>query len=201
MKKCLIAVIALLVSGVAVAGAVFLLGGDFYDQTQERLARPAAKIVLTVTLGEGEERLEGTYTTTFAGEKTQVEYTFEELALFEMQNGEYVVPSERKRTVAGKATVEDGKLVASKGKAPSLDANLLTLSALSFEEAYFENAVITDTTFEADVKNTDALIGLSEACKNVRIVLTFDEKCVRTLRLSFDTAQGEAAVLYFTFDY
>ena len=187
--------------GAAVAGVVFLFDGDFYDQTNERFARPAAKIVLTVSSGEGEECLEGTYTTMFTGEKAEVEYTFEELSLFEIENGEYVVPADRKRTVTGKATVEDGKLVVSTGRAPSFDAKLLTLSALCFEETYFENAVITDTTFEADVKIAEALFGLPQTCKNVRIALAFDEEYIQTLRLTFDTVQGEAAVLLFELYY
>ncbi len=201
MKKWLIIVIAFVLCGGAVAGALLLFGGDFYDAMRERLARPASKIVLTTKVGEGVETLSGSYAVSFENGKAKVEYAFEKFALFELQDGEYVVPTERKQSVTGGAVVVNGEYVVSNGEAPTLAASILTLSGLSFKEEYFENALIADTSFEGDVKDVATLNGLPKDCKNVHLSLTFDEEYVRSLKLTFVTAQGENATLYFTLQY
>ena len=200
-KWLIIAVIALLLIAGAVVCGILLFGSDFYEQTQERLELPAKQITLTTRVGEGEERLSGSYTVSLAGGRAEISYTFEELALFEMQNGVYVAPSARKVTQKGNMSVENGTVLEANGKQPPLPVPIITLSGLAFEERCFENAVITETTFAGDVKDAGALLGLSADCKNVHLSLVFDEEYVRTVEVTYDTAQGNAAVLQYTLEY
>ena len=201
MKKTVIIVIlALLLLGGAGTGAWFI-SDSFYRQTRKRLETPFTQLDLTVCVGEGSDQLRSTYNVTTAETGTTITYTLEELALFELENGEYTAPKSRKTKTEGRILTKSGKVHTVNGKEPPLPIELITLSSLSFQRKCFDNVTITETTFEADVKNAKALLGLPEDCKNVHLLLYFDESYVHTLYLTYKTPQGNAAELQFSLTY
>ena len=201
MKKWIIAAIALLLVGGAVAGSILLFGGDEYKRMQKRLSLPAKELVLQVTVGEDKERLTACYQVQSLNGRDSITYSYEEFASFILQDGVYVPPPERKNTVTGSMLVENGRVVELDGEAPSLPLELVTLSSLRFEEACFTNAVLTETTFEADVADPKTFLGLSEGVENMHLSLSFDEEHVRTMTLRYDSALGNPVILQFSFVY
>lgn len=201
MKKwIIIAIVALVLLGGIGAGVIFI-SDSFYRQTRKRLEVPYKELSLTTTVGEGNEQLKSTYNVSVSGTQTTVIYTLEEFALFEEKNGTYKAPKDRKEKSEGRILAKNGEIHTVNGKKPPIPLELITLSALSFEKKHFDNVTIDENSFDADVKNAQALLGLPEECTNVHLLLYFDETHVHTLYLTYQTAQGNAAELQFSFTY
>ena len=200
MKKIVIVLVVLALL-LGAAGAFLVLRKDAYEQMQERFALLDKKMELRVTATKDGESLTGTYTVSYTSTQDSVEYSFQEYALFEWKDGAYVAPSERVRTEEGSFVWKDGAVTEQQGKQPPLDAQIITLSSISFREEYFAQVVTTDTSFEADVTDPTSFIGLPGTCLHTRISLSFDEECVRQMVLTYDTPGGESVTLSFTFSY
>lgn len=199
-KRLIIIILALVLLGGAGTG-VWFISDSFYRQTRKRLEVPFKELNLTVCVGEGNDQLKSTYNVVTVGTETKITYTLEEFALFELKNGEYTVPKDRKEKTEGRILAKNGKIHTVNGKKPPLPMELITLSEFSFQRKYFDNATITENTFEADVTDAQALLGLPEECTNVHLLFYFDENHVYTLYLTYTTAQGNAAELQFSFTY
>lgn len=200
MKKVVIVLVVLALL-LGATGAFLVLRKDLYEQMQERFERSDKQMVLGVTVTNDGESLKGTYTVNYTAAQTEVEYTFQEYALFEWKDGAYVAPSERVRSERGSFVWKNGAVAELQGKQPPLDAKIITLSALAFREECFANVVSTDTRFEADVTDPTLFIGLSGPCLHTRISLSFDEEYVRQMVLTYDTPGGDSVTLSFTFSY
>ena len=201
MKKWGIIIILALVLLGGVGGGVWFISDSFYRETRERLEIPFKELNLTVCVGEGNEQLKSTYNVTSANEQTTIVYTLEEFASFQLKDGAYTTPKNRKEKTQGRILAKNGEIHTVNGKTPPLPMELITLSSLSFQRKYFDNVTITENSFDADVRDAQALLGLPEDCKDVHLLFYFDENHVYTLYLTYTTAQGNAAELQFSFTY
>lgn len=199
MKKVWIIAIVVVLLLLCATGAFFLFYKDFYAQTRDRLAASCETLTLKITVGKGEEELLGTYHTSFSEERTDVNYVFEELALFELQNGVYVAPTSRIKQERGSISLQNGEVLSQQGKLPPVSISIVTLSGFSFQEEYFADAKITDTSFEAGVKDPYGLLGLDKESKNVHLTMSFDEERVLELNLTYETKGAEPVTMSFSF--
>lgn len=199
-KRIIIIILALLLLGGAAAGAL-LISDSFYRQTRKRLEIPYKELNLTVWVGEGSDQLKSTYNVVSVNEHTTITYTLAEFTSFGLKNGAYTTPKSRIEKTEGRILAKNGEVHTVNGKKPPLPMELITFSNFSFQRRYFDNITITENTFEADVKDAQTLIGLSEDCKDVHLLFYFDETYVHTLYLTYTTAQGNTAQLQFSFTY
>ena len=200
MKKALIILIVLTLLFTAF-GVTLVKKKDFYRQMRERFATLGKEMALRVTVTDDGESLKSTYTVEHSDTQVNVAYSFEEYAQFEWQNGAYVVPENRLCEQTGSFVLKNGELTALQGKEPPLDVQLITLSTFDFREECFDNAVIKQKSFEADVVDPMQLFGLLTVCSDMRISLTFDEVHVTQMVLTYNVASGESVTMNFTFTY
>ena len=201
MKKVLIVIlVAVLLIGAALT-AFLLLSSDFYKQTRDRLEASPKTLILKMSSEVDGECLSATYKTSFFESEAKIEYSFEEFALFELKDGVYVPPTSRVTTELGSILLKKEGPIQEQGKKPPLAVEQIILLQLSFYEEYFADALITETAFEATVKDVSVLPGLLQNCSNVRFCMTFDEEHVNTLTLSYKTASGSNVMMEYTFVY
>ena len=201
MKKCIgILLLVLALLGGAILGT-WLFGNSFYAQTRKRLERPFTRSELIVCVEKDGDVLHSAYQALSEDGQTTITYTFEEFSLFEQKDGVYVAPSSRKETAQGSVLIENGQVRTAQGKTPPLSVGLITFADVSFQKQYFENATVTESTFEADVIDAQALPWLPDGCRSVHLKLSFDQTHVQAVHLTFVTAQGSNADLQFSFTY
>lgn len=144
---------------------------DEYDDLNAMLLADYSQIVLTVTNTFDEDTsLKSEYTITYSETRITVEYSVEKFNEIDLGN-----PSTQlKTTLTGTVFIVNGLVVSANETDVSISASIAQVG-FTFKKNYFDNDVLSDGSFQADVKNVDSFIGSHINCSNMKIVATFDE--------------------------
>lgn len=143
---------------------------DEYDFLNKMLNLNYSQLEITITETVNENTsLNSEYVITYSESMIKVEYSVERFNEVGLDN-----PStELKTTLSGLAVIISG-IVSVVGDDVDINANIAKVG-LTFKKEYFENDVLSDGNFEADVKKVDSFIGSHVVFSDMKVVATYGE--------------------------
>ena len=204
MKKKITILIALL----AVALLLFAACTDApsvgdLQKINDMLKQNYSKVRVVVNTTTAIAELNGTFTMTFNGDDTRIEYEFDRINTFDVDAGGNIADSQDGFIVheSGEVVVRDGKVV--KGDA-SVDLPLdeLTIAGFSFKQAFFSNVSNKNARFEADVINPQNFTGnTSLECDDmhVTVIRNVNTNTLTSIELTYTVENGSAVKINYLF--
>lgn len=167
---------------------------DRFEPLNAMLEADYSEVVLTVkNTFDDDTFLESRYVITDAEEGRRVQYTVERFLPLSMENeGE-----EMKTVASGEAVFRGGRLLTQTGDAADLPS--IVGGGLHFEEAFFENVLLSGVRFAADVRQPSAFLGEEIACTGMKAEATFLEVFF-DLTVTYLSDTGSAVEMRFVFD-
>ena len=141
-----------------------------YDDLNSKLKLDYSTVTLTITdnFDEGVS-LVSKYDMVFSADSVTLTYSIERFAGISLNN-----PSEDIKTIwTGEAVIKDGELVS--GDIGNIGGSHLMSDGLDFKAEYFENAKLTDSSFEADVKDVAGFLDAQFSCTDMKVSASFGE--------------------------
>lgn len=150
-----------------------------YEQLNKLVEQSYNELQLTVTVGEGEDKLVSTYTVTKNEVIYSVEY-FEEIMLGEE------LPENRIGVLTGTATVTKGKITAINGDAVELPSSTeLNGKNFNFIKDDFIDAKVSLGTFTATVKTPTTWLGTDKEITDLTVEVNYSDTCINTILLNY----------------
>ena len=143
---------------------------DEYDVLNTMLNANYSHIEITLTETVDEDTsLTSIYSIAYSETEITVEYSVEKFNTIELDKP----TTELKTTLTGVAIIV-GSFISVMGDDVGIDADIARVG-LTFKKAYFENDILSDDSFHADVKNVSGFWGSQVTCSNMKIATNFGE--------------------------
>ena len=162
-----------------------------------------SKIEVRVNTKTDVAELNGSFTLTFNGENTNIDYTFDRINDFEIgSDGSVTAPDgDFMVTEKGTVVVREGKIIQGE-TVQDLPIDELTVAGFSFKQAFFNNATLKKAKFEADVINPQQFTGnVSLNCKNMHVVVirNLADNVLTSIELTYTTQNGSEVKINYLF--
>ena len=169
---------------------------DGYDTLNAMLSANYSQITLTVTDTFDERTsLKSEYAINYSDSGITVNYTVEQFAEMDLNN-----PSaDIKVTLSGEAKIEDGVVTVVSGDDVNLSASIARVG-LVFKKEYFNNAVLSNVLFRADVTNPSAFLGSESACGDMKVESTFGQ-LFNYIHITYNSAEANKVDVKYIFTY
>lgn len=143
---------------------------DEYNVLNAMLEVSYSQLDITITDTFDENTvLKSEYSITYSDTETTVEYAVEKFNKIEFDKP----ATELKTTLTGVAIIVNS-FVSFIGDDVGISADIAKVG-LTFKKGYFENDILSDGNFSADVKNADAFLGSHVVCSNMKVTATFGD--------------------------
>ena len=172
--------------------------GETLRKIEIMLRQDYEVIRVNVDTSKDDITLNGEYVFTRSGEdKIEIEYSYEQLANFDVDDGVITSPSEFKETRVGTAVVENGQIVSIDGDniEPETLTNLL-FSSITLRNSFFKNVKISDYTFKADVVNAKGFLNKPDfEGTNMKVEFGF-RKSLDRIEIRYDLSGAQVTLTY-----
>ncbi|MBQ2711480.1 MAG: hypothetical protein IJF66_06020 [Clostridia bacterium] len=133
---------------------------------------------------------------TVEGDKTKVQYTYQQLSTFDTEN----TPSSFITNKSGNIVIQGGKIVEQNGEPADENYIALATNGFSFSPAYFTNVRFISgqsNVFTATVTNPTSFTGNPNlVCTNMQVMISYSQK-LQQIQLTYTSAnQGEVSITY-----
>lgn len=193
MKKPIL-LIASLCAAACCLGACGSTNKNEYSFLNDMLDVCYSKVTLTVTdaLGDEDITLESKYEISYSSNVITIEYKVERLAEISLDN-----PSAELKTVyQGTATITNG--VVSGGQDAGITVDTAS-TGITFNPKYFDNAILTNMSFKADVVNTSAFMGAKISCDAMKVEALFMNDRFYDISIAYVTTDGDTVQYKYEF--
>lgn len=141
------------------------------------------RVVLNVSTETSQVTLNGEYIFTFVDDKTTVQYTYDQLngLSIDGDNADSYL-----QTIKGSCVVHKDGTMTSDDVSVDLPLPDVGVSGLHFEKNFFNNIIVSDNAFEADVTNPKGFTGNNSlTCTNMHVVVNFSVSSLYTLVITY----------------
>lgn len=158
-----------------------------YASFNEMLKADYSQITLTVTnTFEDNSSLSSEYKIKYFADGVIVEYSVEKFTVIDPSLDN---PStELKTTLTGEVQIVDGEISVTEGAEIEITADIARIG-FDFREEYFENTVLSNVLFQANVKDPSAFFGTQLDCTDMKVVVNFGE-FLDNIRISYKSADN-----------
>ena len=203
MKKRIIALFALLTVVALCFAACNTPSLEDLQNINDLLKVDYSKVTVVVSTKTATAELNGNFTLTFDGDVTKVEYRFERINSFDVDDNGNIADAEGDfiETVEGEVAVRDGKIVDG-DTSVDLPLDELTVGGFSFKQAFFSNSTLQKAKFEADVINPQQFTGNSGLdCTDMHVVVIRNTaaKVLTSIELTYTSENGAQVKLDYLF--
>lgn len=160
-----------------------------YDNLNSMLKHTYSKVDLTVTENFGNDSLTSKFEMLYSGDEITVIYTLERFAEISIDNP----ATDVKETLNGEMKIKNGEVISG-----GIVADVAIPDGISFKEEYFENAVLTGMTFNADVKNANGFLGTEITCTDMKVEALFP-RYFKYIEINFTSAEGNPVEYIYNF--
>lgn len=188
--------------GLCILAAISLAacgGRDPYDTLNKLIAKTPSSVELHVTITMDGETLNSEYAVTEQENGYRVVYTYERLSTFDETEDGFTIPDSVKTLFEGSIVVKDGKIVEQNGAEADLSFEQMTAAGVKFDETYFSNAMITEDSIKADVKDPAAFFLQELECTNMKMETRFTEEAITSLLVNYVSSNGAQVVIEYLF--
>lgn len=197
MKKIILIGTAALIGALTFAGCGKTTP-TIYDTLNELANQQYTSVALNVSTTLNGITLTGEYISTATDTGYQIRYTYEQLATFEEENSEIVIPDSYKATYSGTAEISNGAVISQSGNELNLQIGQLTVSALNFSAGNFSDVHEREGSFTAKVTNINGFFGQSVKTSNMTAEVEYSASQLVALTIRYDS-NGATVVLSYTF--
>ena len=201
MKKKIFVIFALLTVALLCFTACNNTGVADYQKLNDLLKVNYTKVTLLVSTKTATAELEGNFVLTFDGDDVNVQYKFDRLNTFDVDDngniadadGEFIIHEE------GEAVVRDGEIVDG-DMSVELPIDELTVSGFSFKQAFFAKATFKNAKFEADVVNPQGFTGSNTlVCSDMHVVVfqNLNAGTLSNIELTYTANGADVTINYF----
>lgn len=153
-----------------------------------------SKITLSVidTLGDENVTLESRYEISYSSSVITIEYKVERLASLSLDNPQ----ADLKTVYEGTATITNGVVSGGQEVGISLDT---ASTGINFNSKYFDNAVVTNMSFKADVINASAFMGKNLQTQAMKVEAMFMNDRFYNISIVYFTSDGDTVQYEYEF--
>lgn len=165
-------------------------------QTLNTLSSQSYQQVVVTIVSKLDVELTASMLVTVEGDKTKVQYTYQQLSTFDTQN----TPSSFITNKAGNIVVQGGKIVEQNGEPVDQTYVALATNGFTFSPSYFANARFSigqTNVFTASVTNPSSFTGNPNlVCSDMKVIISYGQK-FQQIQLTYTSQnQGSVSITY-----
>ena len=142
--------------------------------------------------------LEERYGVMIDGDDTRVQYYVESLSKFEINGDEISAPDSYKKVAQGNLLIRGGQIINQSGDPLGKELPDISVPSLNFRTGMFANIKIGGGKFSADVKDPIAFFGAAFDGEDLKTVVEFDGKGIKSLTFTYETESRSLVELRYT---
>ena len=200
-KKIFLLFVVLTVATLCLAACVGPSVNDL-QKINEQLKVDYSKITVVTNTKTETVELSGTFTLTFDGDETKIDYDYERLNTFDVDGNGNVANADGDFLVRekGTAVVRDNVIV--NGENVAFDLAEIDITGFSFKQAFFSKASFKGAKFEADVVAPQKFTGnLALNCTDMHVVVirNVNAGTLTSIELTYTSENGAAVKINYLF--
>lgn len=165
-------------------------------QTLNTLSSQSYQQVVVTIVSKLDVELTASMLVTVEGDKTKVQYTYQQLSTFDTQN----TPSSFITNKAGNIVIQGGKIVEQNGEPADQTYVALATNGFTFSPSYFANtrfSIGQTNVFTASVTNPSSFTGNPNlVCSDMKVIISYGQK-FQQIQLTYTSAnQGSVSITY-----
>ena len=165
-------------------------------QTLNTLSSQSYQQVVVTIVSKLDVELTASMLVTVEGDKTKVQYTYQQLSTFDTQN----TPSSFITNKAGNIVVQGGKIVEQNGEPADQTYVALATNGFTFSPSYFANtrfSIGQTNVFTASVTNPSSFTGNPNlVCSDMKVIISYGQK-FQQIQLTYTSQnQGSVSITY-----
>ena len=165
-------------------------------QTLNTLSSQSYQQVVVTIVSKLDVELTASMLVTVEGDKTKVQYTYQQLSTFDTQN----TPSSFITNKAGNIVVQGGKIVEQNGEPVDQTYVALATNGFTFSPSYFANtrfSIGQTNVFTASVTNPASFTGNPNlVCSDMKVIISYGQK-FQQIQLTYTSQnQGSVSITY-----
>ena len=165
-------------------------------QTLNTLSSQSYQQVVVTIVSKLDVELTASMLVTVEGDKTKVQYTYQQLSTFDTQN----TPSSFITNKAGNIVVQGGKIVEQNGEPADQTYVALATNGFTFSPSYFANtrfSIGQTNVFTASVTNPTSFTGNPNlVCSDMKVIISYGQK-FQQIQLKYTSQnQGSVSITY-----
>ena len=203
MKKKIFVVFALLTVAILVFASCSLSVADM-QKFNDMLKLNYSEVKVLINTETSMSALKGTFTLTFDGQETTIQYRFDKMNTFEIGDDGSITAPEGGFIVtkSGTVVVRDGAIVEGDVDVELPDELGIYAGGFSFKPAFFSNSVTKNAKFEADVTNPQAFTGNDGlVCTDMHVVViqNLSAGVISSIELTYTADNGADVTINYLF--
>ena len=163
-----------------------------YEVLNDLSKQNYSKIELNITTLTGDIQLSASYVLT----AHKVSYSVEQLNMLPTDGNFSNMSPEYKTTLAGTATVENGKVTKIDGDKVSVPEYAELKGSFDFKESYFRNVKSDDGEFSADIVYASGFLGTDKNIRGLKIEVKYTFSAIEKITMVYQTANSTVTTIY-----